>query len=126
MFIDLDGFKAINDNFSHSAGDEVLREVAGRIQDVICESDLLARIGGDEYVLLSHASSRADSEGMAQRILDCLKEPISVEGAKARVSASIGIAGFPDDGEDLESLLKAADGAMYRVKKEGKNGFTFA
>ena len=63
---------------------------------------------------------------MAQRILNCLQEPIPVEGAQARVSASIGIAGFPDDGEDLESLLKAADAAMYRVKKEGKNGFTFA
>lgn len=126
MFIDLDGFKAINDSLSHSAGDEVLREVARRLQEVICESDLLARIGGDEYVLLSHASSRADSERMAQRILDCLHEPIPVEGEQARVSASIGIAGFPDDGEDLESLLKAADAAMYRVKKEGKNGFTFA
>ena len=125
MFIDLDGFKAINDNFSHSAGDEVLREVARRLQEVICDNDLLARIGGDEYVLLSHASSRADSEGMAQRILNCLHEPIPVEGEQARVSASIGIAGFPDDGEDLESLLKAADAAMYRVKKDSKNGFAF-
>ena len=125
MFIDLDGFKLINDSLSHSAGDEVLREVARRLHEVIGEKDLLARIGGDEYVLLSYASTRADAGGMAQRILDCLQEPVPVEGEQARVSASIGIACFPVDGEDLESLLKAADAAMYRVKKNGKNGFIF-
>ncbi len=126
MFIDLDGFKSINDSLSHSAGDEALCEVARRLQAVIRAEDLLARVGGDEYVvLLSHASTKADTTAVAQRILDCLQAPISVEGELASVSASIGIACFPDDGEDLESLLKAADAAMYRVKKGGKNGFVF-
>lgn len=126
MFIDLDGFKSINDSLGHSAGDEVLCEVARRLQAVIRAEDLLSRIGGDEYVvLLSHASTEADTTAVAQRILDRLQEPISVAGESARVSASIGIASFPSDGEDLESLLKAADAAMYRVKKDGKNGFVF-
>ena len=123
MFIDLDGFKSINDNFSHSAGDEVLCEVARRLQAVIPEKDLLARIGGDEYVLLSHASTHEEATALAQRILDRVQEPVPVEGEQARVTASIGIARFPDDGDDLESLLKAADAAMYRVKKGGKNGY---
>ncbi|GAA0796396.1 GGDEF domain-containing protein [Marinobacterium sediminicola] len=126
MFIDLDGFKSINDSLGHSAGDEVLCEVARRLQAVIRAEDLLARIGGDEYVvLLSHASTEADTTAVAQRILDRLQEPIPVAGESARVSASIGIARFPDDGADLEALLKAADAAMYRVKKDGKNGFVF-
>ena len=123
MFIDLDGFKAINDSFSHSAGDEVLCEVARRLQAIIPEKDLLARIGGDEYVLLSHTSTDEEATALAQRILDRVQEPVTVEDEYAHVSASIGIARFPEDGNDLESLLKTADAAMYRVKKGGKNGY---
>ncbi|GAA0698857.1 hypothetical protein GCM10009104_29320 [Marinobacterium maritimum] len=126
MFIDLDGFKSINDTFGHSAGDEVLCEVARRLQAVIRSEDLLARIGGDEYVvLLSHANTEADTTLVATRILNALEQPVSIEGVQASVSASIGIARFPQDGQDLETLLKAADGAMYQVKKSGKNDFVY-
>lgn len=126
MFIDLDGFKLINDNFGHNTGDEVLREAARRLQAVIREEDLLARIGGDEFVVLfAHDNTEADATSIAQRMLDTLAQPVHALGHEAHISASIGIARFPDDGEDLESLLKAADGAMYRVKKSGKNGFVY-
>lgn len=126
MFIDLDGFKSVNDTLGHSAGDEVLCEVAQRLQSVIRSEDLLARIGGDEYVvLLSHDHKEADTTSVASRILEVLQEPIQVVDTQARVSASIGIARYPQDGADLEALLKAADAAMYRVKKGGKNDFVY-
>lgn len=126
MFIDLDGFKSVNDTLGHSAGDEVLYEVAQRLQSVIRSEDLLARIGGDEYVvLLSHDHKEADTTSVASRILEVLQEPIQVVDTQARVSASIGIARYPQDGADLEALLKAADAAMYRVKKGGKNDFVY-
>lgn len=126
MFIDLDGFKTINDTHGHGAGDEALCEVARRVQGVIRSEDLLARIGGDEYVvLLSHDRTEEDTAAVATRILETLGRPIDVSGAKARVGASIGIARYPNDGQDLEALLKAADGAMYQVKKRGKNDFIF-
>ncbi len=126
MFIDLDGFKSVNDSLGHGAGDQVLCEVAQRLQSVIRSEDLLARIGGDEYVvLLSHDHSEDDTTSVANRILDVLAQPISVADTQATVSASIGIARYPQDGQDLEALLKAADAAMYRVKKSGKNDFVY-
>lgn len=127
MFIDLDGFKAINDSLGHGAGDEVLCEVARRVQAVIRAEDMLARIGGDEYVvLLSPGRSEEDTASVAHRILETLGESIEVAGTQASVGASIGIARYPNDGQDLEALLQAADGAMYQVKKNGKNDFLFA
>ncbi len=126
MFIDLDGFKSVNDTLGHGAGDQVLCEVAQRLQSAIRSEDLLARIGGDEYVvLLSHDHSEDDTTSVANRILDVLAQPISVADTQACVSASIGIARYPQDGQDLETLLKAADAAMYRVKKGGKNDFLY-
>ncbi|MBT00836.1 MAG: GGDEF domain-containing protein [Oceanospirillaceae bacterium] len=126
MFVDLDGFKAINDHFGHSAGDLVLRETARRLQGTIRAEDLLARIGGDEFVvLLAHDTSEAEAGAIAARILEILEQPVQVAGQEAVVSASIGIAGFPNDGADLEALLKTADAAMYGVKKGGKKGFAF-
>jgi len=126
MFIDLDGFKSINDAFGHDVGDNVLCEVAQRVQATIRSEDMLARIGGDEFVvLLSHASCEADTELVARRILEALEQPVSVAGNEVRVSASIGISGYPNDGRDLEALLKTADAAMYSVKKNGKNAFAY-
>ncbi|MGB2129983.1 MAG: diguanylate cyclase domain-containing protein [Marinobacterium sp.] len=126
MFIDLDGFKTVNDTLGHSAGDEVLCEVAQRLQSVIRSEDLLARIGGDEYVvLLSHDHGETDTTAVASRILEVLQEPIQVVDTSASISASIGIARYPQNGADLEALLKVADAAMYRVKKGGKNDFLY-
>lgn len=127
MFVDLDGFKAVNDRLGHGAGDDVLCHVARCIEGAVRSEDLLARIGGDEYVvLLSHDNKEADTISVATRILDTLKQPIPVAGTEARVSASIGIARFPEDGRTLEALIKAADQAMYQVKNNGKNNFGFA
>ncbi|EAR09097.1 GGDEF domain-containing protein [Reinekea blandensis] len=127
IFVDLDEFKAVNDQLGHAAGDTVLREVAQRLQSAVRNEDLLARIGGDEYVvLLSDADAEADAQAVAERFMEVLKKPITVLDHTLYVSASMGIAQFPNDGEDMDALLKAADKAMYRVKHGGKNGFVFA
>lgn len=127
MFIDLDGFKSVNDSYGHNAGDTVLREVAQRIQTEIRVEDFLARIGGDEFVvLLSHCNTEGTVSAISERILSSLQHSISVPGGSVIVSASIGVANYPQHGMDLEALLKAADNAMYGVKKAGKNGFAYA
>ena len=127
IFVDLDEFKSVNDRLGHAAGDTVLREVAQRLQSVVRNEDLLARIGGDEYVvLLSDAETEADAQAVAERFMEVLKKPITVLDHTLYVSASMGIAGYPNDGEDMDALLKAADKAMYRVKHGGKDGFVFA
>ena len=124
MFIDLDGFKSVNDAHGHDVGDNVLCEVAQRVQKAIRSDDMLARIGGDEFVvLLSHAACEEDAELVATRILESLAQPVAVVGKEVSVSASIGISFYPKDGQDLEALLKTADSAMYSVKKSGKNAF---
>ena len=127
MFVDLDGFKRVNDSLGHAAGDKVLRMAARRIQSVIRTEDLLARIGGDEYVLLlSHAHTEEDVEAVAKRIVAALEQPVEVYENDVQVSASLGIARYPDNGDNLDELLKAADIAMYYVKQHGKNGYSFA
>ncbi|WP_370278533.1 diguanylate cyclase domain-containing protein [Pontibacterium sp.] len=124
MFIDLDGFKSINDAYGHDVGDSVLCEVAQRVQTTIRSEDMLARIGGDEFVvLLSHASCEEYTERVATRILEVIEQPVVAAGHAISASASIGISLYPKDGQDLEALLKAADDAMYCVKKNGKNAF---
>ena len=127
MFIDLDGFKAVNDNFGHDAGDYVLKQVAQRLLSSVRESDTVARVGGDEFLLIAddiHISQ--DASGIAGKIIDVISRPININGNQAVVGTSIGIALYPADGEDMEALIKKADEAMYRIKKAGKNGFAFA
>ncbi|WP_027857179.1 GGDEF domain-containing protein [Marinobacterium jannaschii] len=127
MFIDLDGFKSINDAFGHEVGDNVLCEVAQRVKATIPTEDMLARIGGDEFVvLLSHDACAAGTEFTANRILKEIEQPLALNGYELSVSASIGIAFYPNDGRDLEALLKTADDAMYSVKRNGKNAFACA
>lgn len=127
MFVDLDGFKRVNDSLGHAVGDKVLRMAARRIQSVIRTEDLLARIGGDEYViLLSHTHTEEDVEAVAKRIVAALEQPVEVHENDVQVSASLGIARYPDNGVNLDELLKAADIAMYYVKQHGKNGYSFA
>jgi diguanylate cyclase (GGDEF)-like protein len=127
LFIDLDGFKAVNDQLGHDAGDAVLRETAQRIQQTIRAEDLLARIGGDEFaLLLAHNDSDPDSHIVADRLLTTLQQPFEINGQKTTISASMGLACYPQHGNHLDALLKAADNAMYCVKKHGKNGFALA
>lgn len=126
LFVDLDGFKAVNDSFGHDIGDGVLVEAARRLSEAVRESDTVARIGGDEFVLILGGLGEPDyATQAAERIVASLKRPIEVDGQEAVIGSSIGIAMFPDDGEDAEALLKSSDMAMYRVKKAGKNGFGY-
>jgi len=126
LYIDLDGFKAINDSMGHDAGDKVLREVASRLLTLVRDSDLVSRFGGDEFVLIAQKlEGREGAEGLANRILDSLHTPLRIQGEWVHVGASIGIALFPADAEDAEGLIRIADEALYKVKKNGKDGSAF-
>lgn len=129
LLIDLDGFKAVNDQQGHAAGDAVLLAVAQRLKASVRDrEDWVARLGGDEFlVLIDHAEHRDSLSGVARKLIAEIGKPILLEADKAcQVGASIGIACFPDHGTDRDSLLAAADLAMYRVKQSGKNHFAFA
>jgi len=127
LFIDLDGFKPINDTLGHDKGDLVLRETAQRFLACTRETDTAARFGGDEFVLvLGDLNSAADAEGVAAKVLTRLGHPIDLSGQEAFVGGSIGIALYPDHGLEAEQILKQADDAMYEVKSRGKNAFALA
>lgn len=120
LFLDLDGFKKVNDSQGHLMGDRVLEAVAERLCGCVRESDTIARLGGDEFViLLPDVKSGADAEKLAEKLLAVLSRPFVFAEGEAAVGASIGIATYPRDGEDGEALLAAADQAMYRAKRKG-------
>jgi diguanylate cyclase (GGDEF)-like protein len=124
LFVDLDRFKAVNDSMGHAAGDALLREAARRLESVVRESDTAARLGGDEFaVILDDAASAAGAESVARKVLESMARPFRLDGCEAHITASIGIALYPDDGEDAEALLGHADAAMYAVKDSGRNGY---
>jgi diguanylate cyclase (GGDEF)-like protein len=126
LFIDLDDFKLINDSLGHAGGDELLKEAARRLQSAVRPGDTVARISGDEFaVILSDLARPDDAALVAQKIIDRLATPVQVRGHEVFVTASIGIAAFPADGDDAEALLGAADAAMYRAKQSGRNGYQF-
>ena len=126
MFVDLDRFKLANDTFGHQKGDELLKEVARRLQGGLRETDTLARIGGDEFtVLLPGQRSREDAACVAQKLVADMAQAFMVSDNEVFLTASIGISIYPDDGDDIETLLRHADIAMYHVKTNGKNGFGF-
>jgi diguanylate cyclase (GGDEF)-like protein/PAS domain S-box-containing protein len=127
LFVDLDGFKSVNDTRGHDAGDRVLKEVSLRLLKCLRQTDTASRIGGDEFLLiLTDLQSADDASAIAQKILESISAPFAVDDGEVFISASIGISLCPDDGEDPEILIKAADSAMYRVKDSGKNGWAFA
>ena len=129
MFVDLDGFKAVNDIHGHECGDVILLEIANRLLATIRESDTVARVGGDEFVLAytEMAGGREEVEILTQRIIESLEKPITLpDGSAERITASIGLALFPDNGKQARALINAADKAMYRVKNKGKNNYSFA
>ena len=126
MFIDLDGFKEVNDAMGHDAGDYVLKHVAGRLLSCVRASDTVARVGGDEFLIIAngiHVSQNA--EQLAKKVINIVRQPISLNGGQAVVGSSIGIALWPNDGQDMDQLIKKADDAMYKIKKTGKNGYCF-
>ena len=118
VLFDLNGFKAVNDAYGHSAGDEVLQELAQRVRSALRESDLVARIGGDEFTILLQAQVGILDVGIViRKIEDTFREPFRIQGHALHVSASIGIARYPLDGESVDVLLASADHAMYRAKR---------
>lgn len=120
MFIDLDGFKPVNDQYGHAVGDQLLTAVAERLRGAVRQSDTVARVGGDEFVALATGiDSREGASGLAGKLLDSLAAPFLVRGKKLVIRASVGIAMFPADGADGETLINNADQAMYRAKLEG-------
>jgi diguanylate cyclase (GGDEF)-like protein/PAS domain S-box-containing protein len=122
MYLDLDHFKLVNDSLGHSLGDALLSEVAARLQGCVRASDTISRLGGDEFtILLIDTSSSEAIAGVARKILQSLAHPFRVEGHELFVTASIGISIFPGDGDEVETLLKSADSAMYRAKELGRN-----
>ncbi len=127
MFLDLDRFKNVNDTLGHMIGDELLQQVSNRLRSCVREGDTLARFGGDEFALLlpkiNH--SREDVETIASKIINVLKQPFMVDGHELYVSTSIGISLYPQDGINMDTLIKNADIAMYHVKGQGKNGYQF-
>ena len=126
LFIDLDRFKVINDSLGHDAGDMLLLEVANRLRSVLRASDVVARLGGDEFVvLLEETAERNDVERIAGLLLSALGRPTQLSGHECHATASIGIAMYPSDGLDAQTLTKNADMAMYLAKEDGKNAFRF-
>jgi diguanylate cyclase (GGDEF)-like protein len=124
LFLDLDDFKPINDTLGHGAGDEVLVQVAARLQGAVRESDLVARVGGDEFVVVLPELGRPeDATAVADKILRAVTVPLRLRGQDRELGISIGIARYPQDARDLQGLLRCADRAMYRVKSGGKNGY---
>lgn len=126
LFIDLDGFKAVNDRFGHGTGDRVLVDIAQRIRTTMRASDTVARLAGDEFVaILDDVRARRDAGLAATKILRAVSSPLKDCDGELRISASIGIARFPRDGTSADELLQNADRAMYRAKASGRNRYRF-
>lgn len=125
-FIDLDGFKPINDNYGHLAGDEVLEQVASRLKGCVRAVDTVARLGGDEFVILAdQVGGVSDLTCVVRKVMKAMKAEFVIHGGHVSCGASIGVAVYPESGRDAETLLRNADSAMYEVKKNGKGGVHF-
>jgi diguanylate cyclase (GGDEF)-like protein/PAS domain S-box-containing protein len=125
MFLDLDSFKVVNDTLGHTTGDELLRIVSSRLKSALRQSDTLARLGGDEFVVMACNANPDFAAHLAQKVLDALRDPIRLGSEEVLVSGSIGIAVFPEHGENPSALMRAADIAMYAAKSAGRNRFHF-
>jgi diguanylate cyclase (GGDEF)-like protein len=124
LFIDIDGFKAINDSFGHKAGDDLLQHISQLIRICIRDSDAIARFGGDEFIIqLGGNTSAKDAENVALNIIESISNPFYFDKGPTSVGASIGIALYPRDGKDIETLISKADRAMYVAKKNGKSSY---
>ena len=124
LFLDLDRFKTINDSLGHSVGDELLRQVAERIQEHVREGDTVARLGGDEFTLLVPGiSAEEDAAKIARKICEAIHDPFWIDGRELFVTTSVGVSVYPSDGHDSETLVRNADSAMYRAKEQGRDNY---
>ncbi len=125
-FVDLDGFKAVNDQFGHDAGDQLLKQVARRMQEQVRAGDVVLRLGGDEFIiLLGDINTLGECDSVLRRVLIELARPVALAHGEAQVTASVGVAIYPNDGDGADALVASADGAMYRAKQAGKNRIAF-
>lgn len=126
LFVDLDRFKVVNDTLGHQVGDKLLVEVSNRLNAVMRDSDTVARLGGDEFlVMMDSLRDVEDASRVAKKIVSALQSEFEIDGKEIFIGASVGISVYPGDGRDVDSLIKAADIAMYQVKSEGKNNYRF-
>jgi diguanylate cyclase (GGDEF)-like protein len=124
VYLDLDGFKQVNDTLGHGAGDVLLKMVAGRLVATVREEDTVARLGGDEFILtLWHISSVDYAATVASKVIEAVSQPYDIEGHTVSISASAGVGIYPVDGKDADTLMKSADLALYEAKRAGKNVF---
>jgi len=127
MFLDLDGFKTINDQHGHEFGDLVLKATADRIKTEIRETDTVARIGGDEFVIILSSLPEIEiANRIAANVIEQIARPFEVKNTEVLISASIGISLYPQNGTTAEALIRSADKAMYQIKHQGKNSFGFS
>jgi two-component system cell cycle response regulator len=124
MYLDLDGFKLINDNLGHDAGDKLLGLVAVRLVALVRQEDTVARLGGDEFMIvlwdINHAE---DVARLASKAIQAVSQPYAIQGREVRITASIGVGIYPSHGEDVQALMKNADLALYEAKRTGKNDY---
>jgi diguanylate cyclase (GGDEF)-like protein/PAS domain S-box-containing protein len=126
MFLDLDGFKEVNDTYGHALGDRLLKAVAQRLESCVRQSDTMARLGGDEFAgLIDELTSLAGATIVAQNLITALEKPFLIDAVELSVTGSIGVSVYPIDGGNADLLLRKADVAMYRAKSRGKNNFQF-
>jgi diguanylate cyclase (GGDEF)-like protein/PAS domain S-box-containing protein len=126
LFLDLDRFKGINDTYGHAVGDGLLRETARRIKNLVRKEDTVSRYAGDEFVVfMENIPDAKNPAKLAQKLIDTFSTPVYIKGYRLKISTSVGISLFPQDGRDTDILIKNADAAMYRAKKEGRNNFQY-
>jgi two-component system cell cycle response regulator len=126
IYLDLDGFKEINNGLGHAAGDALLKMVATRLASTVRDEDTVARLGGDEFVILLHLTDADDAAQVAVKVVAAVAQPYLIEGKAARITVSAGVGLYPVDGEDADTLMKSADLALYEAKRSGKNDYRMA
>ena len=123
LYLDLDGFKTINDALGHAAGDQIIENTARRLEQCVRKKDMVARVGGDEFVVLLRDINSIDVSKVAEKIIKILSDPFTIAADPLYITTSIGVASYPQDGEDANALIHSADSAMYEAKRSGKNGY---
>ena len=125
LFLDLDRFKYINDSMGHMAGDKLLQAMAQQLKKLVHETDAISRLGGDEFIILLRGADFETASSVAEKILEAVSAPVDIDGVTMAIQGSIGISLYPDDGIDVNTLVKHADAAMYHAKDAGRNNFQF-